>query len=194
MGAIRIDRFSPNHEQAAELGFTNVRPVPAYGCIYPLPEPELTRLAYFFAFDHDELRTHASSIIELEDAVVAWRSRHADSDLWAVDSDGVLVIWDTRHGGAPADTRLVGLERELYLACDRCQSPRELATSVSNSMGSPVPVDTVHAALAPLVDAGLVMTDGRRYLALARLLGDRPVPAKFLLRFALGLATAPVVT
>jgi hypothetical protein len=33
------------------------------------------------------------------------------------------------------------------------------------------------------------MTDGRRYLALARLLGDRQVPAKFLLRFALSLAT-----
>ena len=188
MGAIRVDRFSPNFEQASELGIRDVRPVPAYRSIYGLPDDELAQLAYFFAFDDGELRTHAASIVELEDAVVGWRSRHADSDLWAIDDDRQLVIWDTRRPGAPVDTRLDGLERELYLACDRCQSARELATSISRSIDDPISGDAVSAALAPLVDAGLMVTDGRRYLALARLLGDQPVPARFLLRFALGLA------
>src|SRR3954454_12918905 len=189
MGAIRIDRFSPNYEQASELGFRNVRPVPAYRLIYPLPDAELAQLAYFFSHEDEELHTRAASIAELTDVVDAWRSRHADCDLWAADNGRVMVIWDTRRPGAPVDTRLVGLERELYLACDRCQSPRELATSASSSIGEAVSVDEVRAALAPLVDANIVMTDGRRYLALARLLGDRPVPGRFLLRFALGLAT-----
>ena len=98
MGAIRLDRFSPNYERASEMGFRNVRPVPAYRSVYRLPDEELARLAYFFAFDDDELRARAASIAELEDVLAAWRSRHHDSDLWATDNDGVLVIWDTRWG------------------------------------------------------------------------------------------------
>jgi hypothetical protein len=84
---------------------------------------------------------------------------------------------------------LVGFGREVYLACDRCCSARELATSLTTSLDSRVSVDRVRDELAPLVDAGLVMTDGRRYLSLARLLGGRPMPAKFLVQFALGLVT-----
>jgi len=189
MGAIRLDRFSPNFEQSTEMGFRDVRPVPAYGSIYPLPDEELARLAYFFAFDDDELRARAASVAELEDAVVAWRSCHADSHLFAIDNDGALVIWDTRGGCVPTETRLVGFGREVYLACDRCCSARELATSLTTSLDSRVSVDRVRDELAPLVDAGLVMTDGRRYLSLARLLGGRPMPAKFLVQFALGLVT-----
>src|SRR5262249_17493981 len=72
MGTIRLDRFSPNFEQAAELGFRNVQPVSAYRSIYRLPDAELARLAYYFGFDEDDLP--AASIAALEDAVVAWRS------------------------------------------------------------------------------------------------------------------------
>jgi hypothetical protein len=104
------------------------------------------------------------------------------------DDGELLVVWDTRGGIAPTDTHLSGLERELYLACDRCASDVEVATTVGRSRGRPVSVDTVTETLARLMDAGLVFTDGRRYLALARSLGDRPVPSSFLLRFALDLA------
>ena len=85
------------------------------------------------------------------------------------------------------DTRLTGVQRELYLACDRCCSARELATTIGRSLGTTLDLDMVQAELAPLVDAGLVMTDGRRYLALARLLGDRRLPRKFLVQLAIGI-------
>jgi len=44
-GQIRLDRFSPNFERAAEIGFRNVTPMPAYGAIYDVPDDELAQLA-----------------------------------------------------------------------------------------------------------------------------------------------------
>ena len=123
----------------------------------------------------------------MEHALDHWRAVHEDSDLLAIDRDGVLTVWDTRGGVAPDDTRLTGVQRELYLACDRCCSAHELATTIGRSLGTTLDLDMVQAELAPLVDAGLVMTDGRRYLALARLLGDRRLPRKFLVQLAIGI-------
>jgi len=186
-GAIRVDRFSPNFERAAEMGFHDVRPVPAYGAIYPVTGEQLADLAYFFAFDDGELRARAGEVSALQHAIDRWRSVHARSELLAIDQDGALIIWDTRGDKPPADTRLTGVQRELYLACDRACSARELATTLGRSTGVHVDVQDVHAELRPLVEGGLVMSDGRRYLALARLLGDRALPMRFMTQLALSV-------
>src|SRR6185436_20133800 len=51
-GGLRLDRFSPNFFDAGKLGFTNVRPLPSYQHVYPLPPPAVANLAYHFAFDY----------------------------------------------------------------------------------------------------------------------------------------------
>jgi hypothetical protein len=183
-GAIRLDRFSPNFDQASELGFRDVRPAPAYQAIYGLGDEAIADLAYFFAFNDSEIRRAEPNLNELEQAVAQWRSLHERSGMWLVDNGESLVVWDMRLDAAPTDTHLSGLERELYLACDRCCSPTELAATISRSHGSPVSKETVIETLAPLLDSGLVMSDGRRYLALAVPLGERQIPSRFLARVA----------
>ena len=183
-GTIRLDRFSPNFDQASELGFRDVRPVPAYRAIYGIGEDAIADLAYFFAFDDAEIQRAEPYINELELAVGQWRTSHESSAMWLVDNGESLVVWDMRLGVAPTDTHLTGLERELYLACDRCCSANELAATIGRSSGSPISTETVIATLAPLLDSGLVMSDGRRYLALAVPIGDRQIPSRFLARVA----------
>ena len=52
-GIIRIDRFSPNFEQGASLGFKNLSPHPAYSYVYPFRPEVQFNLAYFFTADID---------------------------------------------------------------------------------------------------------------------------------------------
>ncbi len=50
--SIRLDRFSPNFNEAGQLGFTKLRPLPFYEFLYDLPEPARYNLAYYFAYDY----------------------------------------------------------------------------------------------------------------------------------------------
>lgn len=72
---VRLERFSPYFERAEELGFTDLRPVPAYRAVFPgLSDEQLRDLAYFFdgtprgAVSEDDLRP-------LREAVAGWRER-----------------------------------------------------------------------------------------------------------------------
>src|SRR5258707_807215 len=47
---IRLDRFSPNFDDAERLGFVHVKPAPAYNYIYPFDQKTLARIPYFFAY------------------------------------------------------------------------------------------------------------------------------------------------
>jgi hypothetical protein len=53
---IRMDRFSPNFEEANSRGFTNLRPMVPYRYIYPFSSEELLRLCYYFDFDYADGR------------------------------------------------------------------------------------------------------------------------------------------
>ena len=55
IGAIRMDRFSPNHSYPERYGFTNVRAVRAYRYIYEgLQSDELDEIARYFDYDYRE--------------------------------------------------------------------------------------------------------------------------------------------
>src|SRR6202163_4172645 len=53
---IRLDRFSPNFDEAESFGLVNVRPYPIYSLLYDLPPESIANLAYFFEFDYADER------------------------------------------------------------------------------------------------------------------------------------------
>lgn len=139
LSAVRLDRFSPNFEQAAAMGFTGVVPAPAYAALHALPEEELRALAYFF---EGEARGAApeAAIAPLRTAVAAWR------DGWAggapaqlgfarLGSDAGMLVRDTRaiagevpyHYLDPAAAALIDALREpraIDAAIDRALAAR----------------------------------------------------------------------
>lgn len=183
-GPIRLDRFSPHFDQAAEFGFRDVRPVPAYGAIYPLPPDALAKLAYFFAYDYVDEPPPSPSVEALTDAVAAWQASRGGAAVWSVDDGRSLMVWDLRPCATTVVTVLTGLERELFLACDSCRSLPELVELAGRLGGRPLAADAVREILGPLLETGLVITDGRRFLALAVPLGDRRIPSRLLARLA----------
>lgn len=110
---IRLDRFSPYYERAADFGFDDVRPVPAYGGIYALEPATLARLAYFF----DGTTTRGSArgtTAALEEAVARWNRRffspHAEPPVLTGTRDAMGMMVE--------DTRSCAVQRWRYLSAE----------------------------------------------------------------------------
>lgn len=127
---IRLDRFSPYFERAADFGFEDVRPMPSYAGIYALEPALLARLAYFF--EGTATRGSARGTTgELEQAVAEWNRKffggHAEPPVLTATRDpfGMLV----------EDTRSCAVQRWRYLSADESavlseyREPRKRGTS-----------------------------------------------------------------
>jgi ribosomal peptide maturation radical SAM protein 1 len=171
---IRLDRFSPNFTQADALGFTHVEPYPSYQYVYPLPAEVRRNLAYFFTYDYQQplAEGHAAAIEALEREVAVWNQYHAESDLFFLEQDEQLQVWDFRPLAPTPLTVLTGLDRLLYLACDAQQSVRGLAEQLTATLGRMVERAQVAEHLEGLVRQGLMVSVGEMSLSLAVQVGE----------------------
>lgn len=175
---IRMDRFSPNFADAERLGFEDVRPLAPYRYLYPgLADGALANLAYYFSFRYRVPQHVAEYVRPLVRAVKAWRRQQGKSGLLAVDVGGRLWVWDLRPAARQPLEVLEGEDRALYLACDGAAERRALAAAHG------MPADAVDERLGLLVERGLALREGGRYLALAIKLGEYAPPAEVLARF-----------
>jgi ribosomal peptide maturation radical SAM protein 1 len=174
---IRLDRFSPNFFDAERLGFTDVKPKPAYRHIYRLADGAIANLACYFSFDYQEPRDVDRYTRSLARELEKWRRAKDRSDLVAVDAGEHMLILDLRPKSRAPFTLLKGLVRLLYAECD---SVRDLSQLLRASAGWGLPAvtpDAIQQALVPVIERGLLLQDGTRYLALAIPLGEYVTPA-----------------
>ncbi|HVR38495.1 MAG TPA: hypothetical protein VMU84_05315, partial [Thermoanaerobaculia bacterium] len=166
MVPIRIDRFSPNFNEAEKLGFANVRPLDAYSYVYPIDPSAMRNLAYFFNFDYQTPQNVDEYARQLDRAVHEWIAVWPQSDLFSIDTGDHLLIWDLRPIAQRPLTLLSDKARLIYLACESVNHPRQLSAQLG------IDVDTITAELEKLVAMQVVMHDGGRYLSLAVQVGD----------------------
>ena len=173
---LRLDRFSPNFDAAAQAGFVNARPLPAYAHVYPLPAEAHRNLAYYFEFGYAG-RHPETYIRPLLDALDRWRRASATSALVSLEHDGALLVCDLRAGRDRRILELRGLERAIHDACAAVQSDQQIQEAVA-AAGLTVPPPDVSRAVDDLVARGLIIRMARRHLALAIPVGDyQPPPA-----------------
>jgi ribosomal peptide maturation radical SAM protein 1 len=165
-GRIRLDRFSPNFEQGAELGLVDIEPSPAYGYVYPLEPEALRHLAYYFTFRYSGVQDVDAYTGPLAEEIERWRSVHPESGLFFESRGEELRVWDLRPVASSLLTVLTGLERFLILACDRIRTLQRLAGEAETAEGRPVPVEEIEERLQPLLDRGLMIRQGDRLLSL----------------------------
>ena len=163
---LRLDRFSPYFLDPASAGLCRVRPMTSYRRIYPFPEQSVARLAYFFEFEHEDGRDIWSYARTLLEAVSDhWRPGAQFGALRMLDTGERLQIQDSRRVARRPFTELRGAEREIYLRCDRARTAEALERETTD-----LPVDdefNLRSFLGRLVDDGLMLRDGERYLSLA---------------------------
>jgi ribosomal peptide maturation radical SAM protein 1 len=168
-GPVRIDRFSPLYELPDVHGVEEIEPAVAYAHLYPFSAESIGRLAYFFRSPAQERRS-AKYTAGLQAALADWQRVHVESALFSVDSGDRLVVWDLRPVARSTLTELVGIQRDLYLACDRCRSVMSLERDLADASRSSA-VDVVEA-LADLVERNLMVERAGVHLALAIPVGE----------------------
>jgi ribosomal peptide maturation radical SAM protein 1 len=165
---IRLDRFSPNFNQAAAHGLVNVRAAAAYQHIYPFEPAALDRLAYYFDYDYADGRDPTRYSGALKAAVAAWRKLAGRARLELRLNEARLEIRDSRPAATAPVTVLEGAPRLAYLALDSGNTLRGIQASLRSVLGAAAPDSTQIAGwLADWLAARLVVQDGDRYLSLA---------------------------
>jgi len=167
-GPIRIDRFSPNFEQAQQLGFENLSPHPAYQYVYPFAAEVLGKLAYFFTPQINMIHNVPVYTKPLADEVRRWRACHGKSDLFWIDKGSSLLLWDFRPVAKEVLTVLKGYERFAYTACDQIRTVRQVVDLWRiSSADRPIKEADVREALDSFTERALMVRQGDSYLALA---------------------------
>ncbi|WP_051367028.1 RiPP maturation radical SAM C-methyltransferase [Hamadaea tsunoensis] len=164
MGAIRLDRFSPNFMQAAELGLCGVRPDRSYAAIYDLPPESLADLAYYFEHDYVDGRVPAEYVVEAEAAMRRWFAQTGGRGLISVDHGDQLALWDFRAVAVRRLTVLEGGARDVY---EHCDEHRSLAALTRYATGIGLPGPELRRILDELCEARLMLELDGRYLSLA---------------------------
>ena len=166
---IRLDRFSPYFERAAELGFEDVRPMPAYGGIYALDADVLAGLAYYFE-GTAAARPARGHTAALEAEIHRWARRFRRGA-----ERPVLAATDTEIGTLIEDTRSCAVQRWRYVSGDE--------RAVLNAFREPAKVGERSEAFERLAALGYLLLDGERALSLVvephELAAQRPVDAEF---------------
>jgi ribosomal peptide maturation radical SAM protein 1 len=183
---IRMDRFSPNFNEAASRGFCNVRPQRPYFHLHPLDQDALQDLAYFFECDYADGRDPESYVAPVRAFVDVWKSQErAGTLVYAGLDDGEAIIDDSRFNSVKPHFELSHLQNRLYTFCDQARSTAQIVEALAPSDGA-----TVRSLLDDFVANRLMVQDGDRFLSLA----PTPTLGKTAAEFDLTASVIPIVT
>ncbi|MGJ4996342.1 RiPP maturation radical SAM C-methyltransferase [Bradyrhizobium sp. HKCCYLS3077] len=156
---IRLDRFSPYFDRAAELGFENVAPALAYRSVYGQPDDVLKRLAYFF--DGTAANTASDEdLAPLGAAIKRWRAAHVDGTampmLAIVGLGPFSVLKDTRRIATETWRIIDPIEMAVL---DAFREPVRIDTTLRRLVDPQTPAAEVEQRYADLVASGCILED-----------------------------------
>jgi ribosomal peptide maturation radical SAM protein 1 len=165
---VRLDRFSPNFNEAEARGFVNVRPAAPCHHVYPLKCEDLARLVWHFDFDYADGREPARYTHALRCEIERWREHSATARLELAGDGDILEIRDTRPSAVRPRTVLRGAARLTYLALAAGSTVEAVRVQLQHVLGGEAPsIDQIEGWLEMWLRDRLVMREGPRYLSLA---------------------------
>ena len=169
---VDIHRFSPFFERPAAYGFTRLRPGAAYRHVYPLPEAQLRRLAYFFDYDRADGLDSDDYTAEAQTQLLEWRAHYRNAALDLKVCKDHLQIRDTRNGTGRIRI-LDGAAMAAYLALDSGATAKSAQGDVESRLGKTCSMRQLQSWLDEWESDRLVMREEHRYLSLAVNLAER---------------------
>ncbi len=163
-GPIRLDRFSPNYDQAEQMGFRNVRPMKNYSYLYPFDMEALGNTAYYFDFDYAQPIDDGGYRSPLDETIYVWKNRRDSFE--ARRTGDRLTLVDTRPVATAPEVTLSGVEADIYEFCDGIRSRDQIAQWL-REQGRPLDDERLRATLDDLVQRRLMINEGQSYLSLA---------------------------
>lgn len=168
-GRIRLDRFSPNFQQADSMGFTSVRPTGAYGAIYDVPTEALADLAYFFE-GYAPTAAHEEDLLELKSAIATWRSHWEPGseppNLLGMQVGDRCLIKDTRSCAVDFFYLASVLETSIIDICRSARAPGSLDVLLERWSAS-----AIEEGLAALLFRNFILLHDGHFLSLVVVAG-----------------------
>jgi ribosomal peptide maturation radical SAM protein 1 len=182
---VRYDRFSPYQKRAEDFGLA-LRPASAMRHVYPLAEPDLADLAYFFTAEgRPDVFAHSGSDLmqgrpgaqAVRNGLDRWIGAFwsGPPDLTVADDGAVLRFEDTRRCTLEGSCEISGLAREVYLACDEAPVEERLLPALVGRLGREEA--EIAAAVEDLRRRHLLLRIDRRLVSLALRGPLEPLPA-----------------
>jgi ribosomal peptide maturation radical SAM protein 1 len=165
--SIRLDRFSPYFDKPNDFGFIDIKPYPSYSYIYPIDSKAVANLAYFFTFDYKKLQDVEIYTRPLSEKIEFWQKAYEESDLFFIEREKYLLIWDLRKGSRNHLVVLEGLQKNLYIACDSISSTGKLKIVAECYFNKQISDSEIETSLDSLVNSGLMVKEDNNYLSLA---------------------------
>lgn len=164
VGRVWLERFSPYFFDPS-FPVSNVRPWRAYRHVYPVEDLDLSKIAYFFDYDMDDVAPPEAEA-GLRAAVDAWRERWQREPrpmLVYARAPDCLKLFDRREAAGERTWRVEGVDALVYEACvETYHSADRIAASVAGATDA-----SVRAALDRFCRAGVMAEEDGQYLALA---------------------------
>ena len=162
-GPVRLDRFSPYHQDPQALGMTAVRPARPYRYLYDTDHDELMRIAYYFDYAYSD-RRELSYVYPALDRIMEWQGAGSTGALVIRPAaDGSALLVDSRGGAA------VGMSLEPWQA-NVLYSMDSIATNggvIRQAGECGIAADAVQAFLQACEQRHLVAHRAHRWLSLA---------------------------
>lgn len=178
---IRLDRFSPNFEEAEARGLSNVRPFAAYEYVYRSVGSAARRnLAYFFDFEYTDQRNPSSYVAPLEAQVRSWQNDAGAVAFFSISCDDEIVLCDLRRNNECKITALDRLQSRLVIICEEGKTVTEAHTELRQPAVSQA---SVLSGLQDLANRGVMLFMSGRYLSLPIDISRSTPPVAALQRF-----------
>jgi hypothetical protein len=156
---IRLDRFSPYHDDPSGHGITIRGPLPHYQHLYDVQPELLEKIAYFFDYDHDDGRDPDEYVGTLRRVHQQWKElyRLRQPRLVYRRGPGFVNIIDHRFLGAREHRyTLDATESMIYFSCEAGATVRQILQVLGRTGYGAVSAATVESVLRELVAARLV--------------------------------------
>jgi ribosomal peptide maturation radical SAM protein 1 len=163
---IRLDRFSPNLNEAAERGFTNVRPLTAYQFVYSCSEDALRDICYFFEYDYADGRVLDDYVRPVVDFCREWSTQTDRGDVKHRRlPSGAAIVDDTRFNRISARVELSAAENSIIEFCDKARTLVEIDEHLSIRAGVAEDGLEAVALVDRLIANRLMVSEGKRFLS-----------------------------
>jgi len=171
-GCFTLLRFSPQFDDAEKLGLKDVVPAQSYKYIYPFVPDVLKNLSYYFTFNYQSSQDVDEYTRPVTEACETWKEIHDSCDLFYLEKNEKIFIWDQRPIASQSLTILSGFQKTLYTACDTIRSLTQLKKLLKNQNDKTCTDMEVERFLEPILRQKLMIKEGKRYLSLAVSVGS----------------------
>ena len=179
---LRVDRFSPLHNDPDSFGIERIFPYPAYFEVYRLPRNIIENLAYFFDFETNESLYHKYRP-RIKKILNTWRNEQPFSYLFYVVQSNTAYVLDTRFIREGHFTNIDNLEAHVLRICASIVNLKMIQERLRVEFDSECTEAEIMVAVDSLIRAEFVVQAGGEFLSLALEVGEYCPPERVVRTF-----------